>query len=59
MTMITDRIAKAGRIVIKIGSALLFDPAKGEARKDWMRALAEDVAKDTRPSAHLWHFRPE
>ena len=45
MTMITDRIAKAGRIVIKIGSALLFDPAKGEARKDWMRALAEDVAK--------------
>ena len=45
MTMITDRIAKASRIVIKIGSALLFDPIKGEARKDWMSALAKDVAR--------------
>ena len=44
MTMITDRIAKAKRIVIKIGSALLFDPVRGEARQDWMRALAKDVA---------------
>ena len=45
MTMIPDRIAKANRVVIKIGSALLFDPAKGEARKGWMSALAKDVAK--------------
>ena len=33
MTMITDRIAKAGRIVIKIGSALLFDPQKEKPGK--------------------------
>ena len=45
MTMISDRITKANRIVIKIGSALLFDPVRGEARKDWMSALAKDVAR--------------
>ena len=45
MTMISDRITKANRIVIKIGSALLFDPVRGEARKDWMSALARDVAR--------------
>lgn len=44
MTRIHDRIASARRIVIKIGSALLFDPVRGEARKGWMRALARDVA---------------
>ena len=45
MTMISERITKANRIVIKIGSALLFDPVRGEARKDWMSALAKDVAR--------------
>ena len=45
MTMISDRITKVNRIVIKIGSALLFDPVRGEARKDWMSALAKDVAR--------------
>ena len=45
MIMISDRITKANRIVIKIGSALLFDPVRGEARKDWMSALAKDVAR--------------
>ena len=42
--MIPEYIENAKRIVIKIGSALLFDPARGEARKDWMKALATDVA---------------
>lgn len=42
--MIPEYIQNAKRIVIKIGSALLFDPVRGEARKDWMKALATDVA---------------
>lgn len=42
--MVNEHISRARRIVIKIGSALLFDPVRGEARKEWMRALAEDVA---------------
>ena len=42
--MIPECIQNAKRIVIKIGSALLFDPVRGEARKDWMKALAADVA---------------
>ena len=31
------------RLVIKIGSALLVDPA-GEVRVDWLRTLVADVA---------------
>ena len=31
-------------IVVKIGSALLADPATGALRVEWLRALAEDVA---------------
>ena len=42
--MVPEYIQNAKRIVIKIGSALLFDPVRGEARKDWMKALAADVA---------------
>ena len=42
--MVPEYIQNAKRIVIKIGSALLFDPIRGEARKDWMKALAADVA---------------
>ncbi|MGC6412123.1 MAG: glutamate 5-kinase [Candidatus Puniceispirillaceae bacterium] len=34
----------AQRIVIKIGSALLYDETDGGAKQDWMQALADDVA---------------
>ncbi|WP_308914861.1 glutamate 5-kinase [Jannaschia sp. LMIT008] len=34
----------AGRIVVKIGSALLVDPAAGTIRDAWLRGLAADVA---------------
>ncbi|SLN15095.1 glutamate 5-kinase [Pseudooctadecabacter jejudonensis] len=37
-------IAKAKRLVVKIGSALLVDQDTG-LRDDWLRALAEDVAR--------------
>ncbi|HBA42802.1 MAG TPA: glutamate 5-kinase, partial [Alphaproteobacteria bacterium] len=37
-------LAQAGRLVVKIGSALLVDQTSGELRQDWLRALIEDVA---------------
>ncbi|MEQ8698638.1 MAG: glutamate 5-kinase [Bauldia litoralis] len=40
----SDRLAKARRIVVKIGSALLADEKTGAIRRDWLDALAEDVA---------------
>ena len=40
----TPTIATAKRIVIKIGSSLVADAAKGGARLAWMKALAADIA---------------
>ena len=40
----TSPLATAKRIVLKIGSALLVDPATGEPARDWLNALADDVA---------------
>ncbi|RMF40054.1 MAG: glutamate 5-kinase, partial [Alphaproteobacteria bacterium] len=37
-------IARARRLVVKIGSALLVDAATGQLRRDWLGGLAEDVA---------------
>jgi len=37
-------LASAKRIVLKIGSALLVDPATGEPACAWLNALADDVA---------------
>jgi glutamate 5-kinase len=34
----------ARRIVVKIGSALLVDPASGDLRRDWLASLCADVA---------------
>src|SRR5437899_949918 len=33
------------RIVVKVGSSLLIDSAKGELRASWLKALAADIAK--------------
>ena len=41
---IRDLIKSTRLVVIKIGSALIVDPATGKARADWMRDLAADVA---------------
>ena len=38
-------VKDARRLVIKIGSALLVDRSTGDLRKDWLIALAEDVAR--------------
>lgn len=49
MAPLTDQVtppdlARARRLIVKIGSALLVDRATGALRSDWLRALAEDVA---------------
>jgi len=38
------RLAEARRIVIKIGSAILVESATGTLRRNWLTALAEDIA---------------
>ena len=35
----------AKRLVVKIGSSILVDEAKGEIRRDWLEALTDDVAR--------------
>ncbi len=40
----SSRLIKARRVVIKIGSSLLVDGATGMLRRDWLDALADDVA---------------
>lgn len=44
MTRPLDRLTKAKRVVIKIGSALLVDQESGQIRRKWLSALAEDIA---------------
>lgn len=43
MAPLSPDIARARRLVVKIGSALLVDRARG-LKLDWLRGLAEDVA---------------
>ena len=38
-------LQKARRLVVKIGSSILVDEAKGEVRRDWLNALTDDVAR--------------
>jgi len=41
---VSARLARARRIVVKIGSALLVEQGAGRVRQAWLEALAEDVA---------------
>jgi len=38
------RLAAARRVVIKVGSALLVERSTGSVNRDWLEALADDVA---------------
>lgn len=40
----TDHLASAKRIVVKVGSTLLVDSAAGAFKRDWLASLAADVA---------------
>ncbi len=41
----SDILSQSRRIVIKIGSALLVDGDRGTIHRQWLQALAEDVAR--------------
>ncbi len=43
--MTAERLAHAKRVVIKIGSALLVDEARGTVHRQWLEALADDVER--------------
>lgn len=49
----TGPLSAAKRLVIKIGSALLVDDATGAIRRDWLDALADDVAARHRRGQEL------
>ena len=38
-------LQNARRLVVKIGSSILVDEAKGEVRRNWLEALTNDVAR--------------
>jgi glutamate 5-kinase len=42
---VSNRLAKARRIVVKVGSALLVDQQAGKPRSHWLRSLVEDVTE--------------
>jgi glutamate 5-kinase len=41
---VTDHLANAKRIIVKVGSTLLVDSAAGAFKRDWLASLAADVA---------------
>ena len=45
MAAVNARLADARRVVVKIGSALLVEPHEGVLRRDWLEALAHDIAR--------------
>jgi glutamate 5-kinase len=38
-------LAQARRVIVKVGSALLVDPASGRLNRSWLDALVDDVAR--------------
>jgi glutamate 5-kinase len=44
MDAVTRALRTAKRLVVKIGSALLVDEDSGDLRRDWLDALADDIA---------------
>ena len=39
------KLTSSKRLVVKIGSSILVDEAKGQIRRDWLEALTGDVAR--------------
>ncbi|HSD75372.1 MAG TPA: glutamate 5-kinase [Steroidobacteraceae bacterium] len=38
-------LAQARRVIVKVGSALLVDPASGRVNRSWLDSLVEDIAR--------------
>jgi len=45
MSQAGSPLASSKRLVVKIGSSILVDEAKGIIRRDWLEALSNDVAR--------------
>ena len=41
----SEGLASARRLIVKIGSALLVDDSSGDLRRDWLAALVDDIAR--------------
>jgi glutamate 5-kinase len=42
---VTKPLARSGRLIVKIGSALLVEQSTGAIHRTWLESLAEDVAR--------------
>jgi glutamate 5-kinase len=49
----TPKLADFRRIVVKVGSALLVDSARGELRQAWLDALVDDLAERAKAGVEL------
>ncbi len=49
----TPRLSQFRRVMIKVGSSLLVDPAQGAVKRDWLATLADDVAALHRDGADM------
>jgi glutamate 5-kinase len=49
----TPSLAGFRRIVVKVGSSLLVDSAKGALRQEWLEALVEDIADRAKDGVEL------
>lgn len=45
LTATTTPLATAKRVVVKVGSALLVDPANASVRSNWLGGLARDISR--------------
>jgi glutamate 5-kinase len=53
MAAVTPRLQDFRRIVVKVGSSSLFDHAAGALRRDWLEALADDLAERAKAGVDL------
>ena len=53
MSRAAPSLADFRRIVLKVGSSLLVDSAKGELRQEWLEALVEDIAERANTGVEL------
>ncbi|HSM19038.1 MAG TPA: glutamate 5-kinase, partial [Hyphomicrobiales bacterium] len=44
MAAVSERLAAARRLTVKIGSALLVDPDTGALKAEWLQSLSDDLA---------------
>jgi glutamate 5-kinase len=53
MAAVTPNLDRFRRIVVKVGSSSLFDHAAGALRREWLEALADDLADRARAGVDL------